>query len=104
MEWSEDMRLLSQVACEVTPGSQAVAARANRCLQESAYMAIRSVSCKYDQDVLFLRGRLTSYYEKQVAQEAVRDLEGVVQVVNQIEVSEELDGRVTQADHFQPGR
>jgi osmotically-inducible protein OsmY len=33
-----------------------------------------------------LRGRLATYYQKQVAQEAVRGLDGVVQIVNDIEV------------------
>lgn len=60
---------------------------ANTCLQKSLYTAIRNVSCEYDQGVLWLRGRLTSYHEKQMAQEAVMGLEGVAQVVNQIEVA-----------------
>jgi osmotically-inducible protein OsmY len=60
---------------------------ARKCLQKSPYTAIRTVSCDFDHGVLLLRGRLNSYHQKQVAQEAVRDLEGVVQVVNQIEVA-----------------
>ena len=80
------MRLHSPVDCEAHLDSQAVTERAQRCLQKSAYTAIRNVSCEYDQGMLFLRGRLTSYHQKQAAQEAVRNLEGVVQVVNQIEV------------------
>jgi osmotically-inducible protein OsmY len=45
------------------------------------------VSCKYAAGVLLLRGRLSSYYHKQVAQEAVKGLEGVTAIVNEIEVS-----------------
>jgi osmotically-inducible protein OsmY len=81
------MRLAFQVACEDGFDSQTVTARARRCLQESLNTAIKTVSCDYSRGVLFLRGRLTSYYEKQSAQEAVKNLEGVIQVVNQIEVS-----------------
>jgi osmotically-inducible protein OsmY len=33
-----------------------------------------------------LEGRLSSFYQKQLAQEIVGHIEGVVQVVNQIEV------------------
>jgi hypothetical protein len=35
-----------------------------------------------------LRGRLSSYYQKQLAQEAVAGLPGVVGVVNQAEVTD----------------
>jgi osmotically-inducible protein OsmY len=50
---------------------------------------IRSVLCEYNDGVLVLRGRSGSYYEKQVAQEAVKRIEGVSRVVNQIEVFSE---------------
>jgi osmotically-inducible protein OsmY len=36
--------------------------------------------------LLLLRGRVSSYYQKQVAQEAVLRLDAVEQVINQIEV------------------
>ena len=36
--------------------------------------------------VLFLRGRLFSFHEKQVAQEVVAGINGVTQVVNEIQV------------------
>jgi osmotically-inducible protein OsmY len=81
------MRLQSKTAYEDDLHSAVVIEVARKSLQKSPYTAIRYVSCDYDQGVLFLRGRLNSYYQKQAAQEAVRDLEGVVQVVNQIEVA-----------------
>ena len=45
------------------------------------------VSCEYRQGVLSLHGRLPTYYQKQLAQEAVKGLDGVRQVVNEIEVA-----------------
>ena len=36
--------------------------------------------------MLVLRGRLPSFYLKQLAQETVSDVEGIVQVVNEAEV------------------
>jgi osmotically-inducible protein OsmY len=81
------MRLQSKTAYEDDLNSDVVIERARRCLQKSPYTAIRTVSCVYDQGVLFLRGRLDSYHHKQAAQEAIRGLEGVVQVINQIEVA-----------------
>ncbi len=56
------------------------------CLGNSPYSLIRRVSCEYDQGVLFLQGRVSCYYHKQLAQEAVSKIEAVRQVVNRIEV------------------
>jgi osmotically-inducible protein OsmY len=59
---------------------------ATSCLGDSPYSLIREVSCEYDQGVLFLQGRVSCYYHKQLAQEAVAKIEAVRQVVNRIEV------------------
>jgi osmotically-inducible protein OsmY len=48
--------------------------------------ASRQVACEYQDGVLLLQGRLSSFYEKQLAQESLRDLEGVEHIVNNIEV------------------
>ena len=45
------------------------------------------LTCEYREGRLLLRGRVTSYYYKQIAQEAVLRLETVQRVVNQIEVA-----------------
>jgi osmotically-inducible protein OsmY len=70
--------------------SREVVKGAKACLERSPYMAVRAVSCQYDGGVLFLRGRLPSFYHKQLAQEAIADLEGVAQVVNETEVRSSL--------------
>jgi osmotically-inducible protein OsmY len=57
-------------------------------LDSNSSIPSRQISCEYRQGVLLLRGRLLTYYQKQVAQEAVRGLNGVRQVVNEIEVAE----------------
>lgn len=46
-----------------------------------------AVSCDCDHGVLHLRGWVATYYQKQLAQEAVKGLDGVVKVVNDIEVT-----------------
>ena len=69
-----------------TIAAAGIAARAETILQEGLDSASDPITCEYCNGVLFLRGRLPSFYEKQVAQEAVRTLEGVAQIVNQIEV------------------
>jgi hypothetical protein len=45
-----------------------------------------NVSCDCVDGVLRLQGRLASYYHKQLAQEVVKQLDGVVVVLNEIEV------------------
>ena len=68
------------------PGCRTVAAAANDCLHNDSHIPDQLVWCEYEQGVLWLRGRLPTYYQKQVAQEVVRGLVGVVQIVNNIEV------------------
>ena len=67
-----------------SPIDLAAVARGRLC--NSPYMAIRSVSCDFENGVLLLRGHLPSFHHKQMAQEAVRPLAGVGQIVNAIEV------------------
>ena len=70
------------------PAGSAVglAERAQARLRGHAYRALQGVACSYRDGVLTLRGRLPSYYLKQLAQEAVAAL-GVARVVNEIEVA-----------------
>jgi len=56
-------------------------------LERRLHRASRFVTCNCSQGILLLRGRLATYYQKQLAQEAVKGLDGVLQVVNDIEVS-----------------
>ena len=55
-------------------------------LRDSPYRAMRRISCECRHSVLFLRGRLFSFHEMQVAQETVARIDGVTQVVNEVEV------------------
>ncbi len=63
-----------------------IAEAAMECLRCSPHKAFTGVSCDCEQGVLLLRGRVSSFYHKQVAQEAVARVNGVTQVVNTIEV------------------
>lgn len=44
------------------------------------------IRCEYHEGALVLRGDVASYYDKQLAQEAVRRMEGVQLIVNVLEV------------------
>lgn len=50
------------------------------------HLTIQRIWCEFEEGKLFLRGQVPSFYYKQLAQEAVARLEGVSQVVNEIEV------------------
>jgi osmotically-inducible protein OsmY len=59
---------------------------AERALRNSPYLALRNVACDCHDGVLTLRGCVPTYYLKQVAQAAAARVDGVRQVVNEIEV------------------
>ena len=67
-------------------GSQAIAQAASERLTSNSNLSTQRISCDYMHGVLRLHGRLPTYYQKQVAQEVVKGLDGVDQVVNNIEV------------------
>lgn len=50
------------------------------------HLSVQRIWCDFDGCRLFLRGQVPSFYFKQLAQEAVADMEGIEQVVNEIEV------------------
>lgn len=60
---------------------------ARRCLMRSRYRPLHGIGCDFHEGILFLRGRVPRYYHKQLAQEAVRNVVGVDEIVNVIEVS-----------------
>lgn len=55
-------------------------------LSHSAYSELRRVTSSYHRGILMLRGRVSSRYIKQVAQELTVRIQGVHSVVNEIEV------------------
>ncbi|MCE5267721.1 MAG: BON domain-containing protein [Planctomycetaceae bacterium] len=60
---------------------------AQAALRRSAYFELRDVTCDFRGGVLTLRGRLPSYHLKQLAQTAVAEVPGVVEVDNRVEVA-----------------
>ena len=68
-----------------SPPAEAIAEAAQASLRRSSYGALAAVSCQCESGVLCLRGRVATYYLKQLAQESVRRVHGVVQIVNDID-------------------
>jgi len=77
-------------AFEVADGEPEIHARikelAEGRLRNHPHLALKNICCVYLNGVLSLRGCLPTYYLKQLAQEAVADLEGVARTDNQIQV------------------
>jgi osmotically-inducible protein OsmY len=63
-----------------------IAETAKHLIFDRPHLTTQRLWCEFDRGRLFLRGQVPSFYLKQLAQEAVAGLEGVDQVVNEIEV------------------
>jgi hypothetical protein len=70
----------------INPRSTEIADHARSRLRASPYLGVRTLDCEFHEGVLVLRGRVTSYYHKQMAQEAVRNLRHVELIINAVEV------------------
>ena len=68
------------------PDAKKTAEAAKHRILHRPHLAMQRLWCEFDQGRLFLRGQVPSFYFKQLAQEAVVGMEGVQQVVNEIEV------------------
>jgi osmotically-inducible protein OsmY len=55
-------------------------------LRQSPYPALRRISCRLGDAALILRGRVPSYYMKQVAQIIAVSVDGASVVQNELEV------------------
>lgn len=56
-------------------------------LEQSPYLSTRQLRFETNQGTVVLRGVVPSYYQKQMAQETVRRIDGVDEVINQLEVN-----------------
>jgi hypothetical protein len=59
---------------------------AQRRLVESPYFALRTLRCDYHEGILTVRGRVPSFYARQVAVETLKRVPAVEQLVDRIEV------------------
>lgn len=63
-----------------------IAAAVRRSWSSSGYTALRGIECRFEDGVLIIRGSVSSFYYKQMAQELVRCVDGVDQIVNELVV------------------
>jgi osmotically-inducible protein OsmY len=55
-------------------------------LRDVPRLSNQRIWCECQDGRLFLRGQVPSFYHKQLAQEALANLEGIAQIINDIEV------------------
>jgi hypothetical protein len=60
--------------------------RAQSVLAESPLYALRLLQVEPRGDALLIRGRVSSYYHKQLAQEAVRSVANGIELINSVHV------------------
>ncbi len=63
-----------------------IAVAAQESLVGSCHCELQSLSCELHDGALVLRGRVSSYYRKQLAQERVRIVVGSLKIHNAVEV------------------
>jgi hypothetical protein len=78
--------LTSSVVRANMTGNGSLAAAAQERLRASTYRGVRTVLCECHDDVLVLRGHVSSFYLKQLAQETVKHLAGIRSLFNCVEV------------------
>lgn len=66
---------------------EAILGEARQRLHARGYEELRSITCEYHEGMIILRGRLSSFYLKQLAQEAIRTQPGVTIIVNTTDVA-----------------
>lgn len=79
--------MLTEIRAQNPMCSTTMEGIARKRLAQRGYFGLRQVECSFDDGTMTLRGRVPSYYYKQLAQEAVRRVEHVRRLVNRIEVS-----------------
>jgi osmotically-inducible protein OsmY len=55
-------------------------------LERNPYIARRNLRFETSQGRVVLRGVVDSYYQKQMAQEALRHVDGIAEIANELEV------------------
>jgi osmotically-inducible protein OsmY len=72
-----------------TPSAAEIAldCRVQDALQQSPFLSNRRLRFETQEGCVVLRGTVASYYQKQMAQETLRGLEGIRHIENQLEVA-----------------
>jgi osmotically-inducible protein OsmY len=67
-------------------GAVALVQRLDSAIKGNPHLSGHQVFCHQEGGTVILQGRVRSYFQKQMAQEALRNLEGVEKIVNDLQV------------------
>ena len=84
------IKLHSTVNLGIVPSSTDVVGRAQAAVLESPILAIRGITVEQHADRLVIFGRVSTFYHKQQAQEAVRAVADGMLVVNNVVVQSSI--------------
>lgn len=79
-------RISSSIAHLSNAENESIAKSVKECLRSHAYKELRSLSCEFCNGIVTLRGEVTTYFNKQLAQESVRRLVSVEVIINAVAV------------------
>jgi osmotically-inducible protein OsmY len=77
--------MLLKTVQDETHADQIIALAKDR-IRHHSHLSVQRIWCDFSAKRLYLRGQVPSFYLKQLAQTAVSGMDGVSQVVNEIEV------------------
>ncbi|MFN3190370.1 MAG: BON domain-containing protein [Aureliella sp.] len=69
-----------------TPGSGELLQRVDSAIKNSPHLSAHHVFCQEESGIVVLHGKVKTFFEKQMAQESLKGLDGVEKVVNELEV------------------
>jgi osmotically-inducible protein OsmY len=84
---------------QIPDEKQVVEAGAQSRLRTSGYRQLYLVSCEFHEGVLTLRGHVPTFHLKQIAQTLIRNLDGVEEINNRLEVVAPPNDRGENRDH-----
>ncbi len=69
-----------------TDSSNELIRRIDHAIRRNPHLSGKQVFCQEQSGVVVLHGRVSTYFQKQMAQETLKRLEGIEKIVNQLEV------------------
>jgi osmotically-inducible protein OsmY len=60
--------------------------RVDLAIKQNPHLSRHQVFCQEESGIVILHGRVSTFFQKQMAQESLKKLEGVEKVINQLEV------------------
>jgi hypothetical protein len=71
---------------DIDPASRELLARVDSAIKGNKHLSRHRVYCQEESGIVVLHGRVGSFFQKQMAQEALKRLDGVEKIINELEV------------------